>query len=75
MKPINFNESNTVYVADGCGDLPVYKDESQIASCWKLSFKERIKALLYGRVWLCVLGKNQPPVWLECSKTVFKESE
>ena len=59
MKPINFNESNTVYVADGCGDLPVYKDESQIASCWKLSFKERIKALLYGRIWLCVLGNNQ----------------
>ena len=57
-----------------CSSLKVYTDGEVCISCWKLSLKERVKALLYGRVWLGILsGHTQPPVWLDCDKTVFKE--
>ena len=73
MKPIKFDEANSLFVKEGAGDLPTYKDGYQIVSCWKMSFKDRVKALLFGKVWLCILGAKQPPVWLDCTKSVFEE--
>ena len=45
-------------------DMPAYRDKAQSISCWKLSFKERLKALFTGRIWLYVLGGDQPPVYI-----------
>jgi len=80
MKPDIFKEANiTLLKPDSmtdkeCSSLKVYTDGEVCISCWKLSLKERVKALLYGRVWLGILsGHTQPPVWLDCDKTVFKE--
>lgn len=43
--------------------LPVWTDGQQCVSEWKLTLRERIKVLLFGRIWLAVLsGKTQPPV-------------
>ncbi len=70
MKPTNFKQQNTVYKApDGmteeeCGALPAFKYEAGVISCWKLSFRERLKCLFTGKVWLDVLMRGQPPVWL-----------
>ncbi len=80
MAPIKFKEANKDLIkpenmrADECGSLPVYTDGRECVSCWKLTWKERLSALLFGRVWLCVLsGHTQPPVWLACTKTIFKK--
>lgn len=80
MIPDVFKEANVTLLKpdsmtdEECSSLKVYTDGEVCISCWKLSLKERIKALLYGRVWLGVLsGHTQPPVWLDCDKTVFKE--
>lgn len=77
MKPINFKQSTKVLQKPGtlsdseCGTLPVWNDGKQCVSCWKLSFKERIKVLFHGKVWLGVLsGKTQPPVFLS-GESVF----
>lgn len=81
MKPIKFEEANrNLTKPDGmeaeCGDLWIYTDGYRCISCWKLSWKQRIKALFGGKVWLCVLsGGTQPPVWLDCCKTVFVENK
>ena len=38
----------------------------------KLNWKQRFSALIFGKVWLSVLsGQTQPPVWLDCTKSVF----
>lgn len=78
MKPVKFKEANKNLskpnsMSDAeCGSLWVFNDETQCISCWKMSFKQRIKALFFGRVWLSVMsGHTQPPVWLDCAKTVF----
>lgn len=82
MSPITFKQANrTLTRADNmideeCGSLPVYTDGFQCVSCLKMSLKERLAALLFGKVWLCVIsGQTQPPVWLSCEKTVFVKGE
>lgn len=78
MKPVKFNEANSnlhkpqTMSDDECQSLPVFTDGEQIISCWKMSFKERLSALIHGKVWLSVLsGQSHPPVCLGCTKTVF----
>lgn len=78
MKPIKFEEANKELLKpesmtdEECSSLWIYNDGRECVSCWKLSFKERLAALLFGRVWLSVLsGHTQPPVWLACCRTVF----
>lgn len=78
MEPIKFPEANQhLQKPEGmtdeeCGPLPVYNDGRQSISCWKLSLRERLYALLFGRVWLYVMfGHTQPPVALEATRTVF----
>lgn len=73
MIPVKFPEANRELTGSH-RSLWVYTDGKQCISCWKLSWKQRLKALLFGKVWLSVLsGGTQPPVWLDCDKTVFEE--
>jgi hypothetical protein len=70
VKPIKFAEANIVFSKpdsmsdDECGSLPAHKYDNGIISCWKMSFKERIKVLFTGKVWFDVMSKFQPPIWL-----------
>lgn len=82
MKPIKFKEANKNLLKpqnmtdEECSSLWVYTDGKACISCWKMSFKQRLSALFFGRVWLSVLsGQTQPPVWLDCCKTVFYQTE
>jgi hypothetical protein len=80
MVPIKFREQTGVLLKpedmtdEECAPLPIHHDGEWYVSCWRLSFKEKIKALLYGRIWLYVRGKvSQPPVSLSCERTVFED--
>lgn len=78
MKPIKFKEANITLNKpqsmsdDECGPLPVYSDDRECLSCWRLSWGERFSALIFGRAWLTVFsGSTQPPVYVQIVKTVF----
>lgn len=78
MLPVKFPEANRELLKpadmsdEECSPLWVYTDSRSCVSCWRLTWKERIKALLFGKIWLGVLsGHTQPPVWLACDNTVF----
>jgi len=63
MKPIKFKESNITFAKDQPEyiPLPAFKSEDgRIISCWELSFKERVKVLFTGRMWLSLLTFNKP---------------
>lgn len=76
MKPIEFKEANVKLILTGCGDLPAFRDGRQVISCWKMSFKERIRALISGKVWLGIRHENtQPPAWLKVMRTAFKKEK
>ena len=84
MNPTTFPESTKTLAKprsmtdEECGPLPVYvTDEDDFAigvviSCWRMSWRERLSALLSGRVWLSVWsGVTQPPVALTVKRTIF----
>ena len=63
MKPIEFKEQNIVFARDQpeYKPLPAFKDKNgEVVSCWELSFRERIRVLLNGNIWLCLSSFNQP---------------
>lgn len=59
-----------------CSSLPIYKADPHIISCWKMSLWERVRAVLFGKVWLWVWSNSsQPPVALDCRRSAFKKAK
>jgi len=81
MKPINFKESTielkkpSSMTDEECSSLFIYQSiDGDCVSCWTVPFWKRLQFLFHGKIWLGVhSGKTQPPVWLDCTKTVFVE--
>ena len=59
MKPIEFDEMNAVAAKDQPEylNLPMYRDDLYVISCWHLTFWERVKVLFRGTLWLSLLTK------------------
>jgi hypothetical protein len=80
MKPIEFKEHNRLLrkpesmTDEQCASLPVHTDKGVCTSCWKMTFKERLNAILFGKIWVGVLTgtTTQPPISVQCEKTIFK---
>ncbi len=74
MKPIKFKQSNITLIGSGkIKDLPAYRNKDYIVSCWRMGLRERLSALLFGRVWLIVRSnKTLPPVKIHCERKGFK---
>jgi len=65
MKPVEFKHQNVVFAKDQpeYQPLPALRldtSEGQVISCWKLSFKERLRVLFIGRVWMSLMSFNKP---------------
>ena len=65
MKPVEFKHQNIVFAKDQPEYQPlpalrIDSPEGEVVSCWKLSFKERIKIVFTGRVWLSLMSFNKP---------------
>jgi len=63
MKPVKFAEQNCVYAKDQPEYLPLpvhKKSDGEVVSCWALTWLERIRVLLTGRMWWSVLTFNHP---------------
>jgi hypothetical protein len=63
MTPVTFPEANVVYAKDQPPYLPLparREADGTVVSCWRLSFRERVKALFSGRVYLTMLTFNRP---------------
>lgn len=75
MKLIEFPEQTVIIAKDQPEYLPMpaYVDSQQVICLWKLSFKERLTVLLFGRIWHRILSFGQPiqPQLLE-TKSPFR---
>ena len=65
MKPVKFKHQNVIFAKDQpeYHPLPALKlntPEGEVISCWQMSFKERMKVLLTGKVWLSLMSFNKP---------------
>lgn len=69
MTPIRTDYSNATYTAEGCFDLPATianrQDGSQeIESVWELTDKELEQIIKDRRVYLYIMDRQMPPVFL-----------
>jgi len=65
MRPVEFKHQNIVFAKDQpeYQPLPALKIDAptgEVISCWKLTFKERLKVLVFGRVWMSLMSFNKP---------------
>lgn len=82
MKPKKFKEYNTELTKprgttkEQCQSLFVHRDGVQCISLWKLSFRDHLRILWTGKIWLGVLsGRTQYPVWLDTNKPEFNQDD
>jgi hypothetical protein len=71
MRPTDFPEANNTFTIVGEGSeshLRVEYDGTQLLSCWTMTWGARLRALLYGRIWVCIQGQDHPPIWLSCER-------
>lgn len=80
MEPKSFEQANKNLLKpegmtdEECGSLPVYSDGKVCISLWQMTWLERLKALLFGRIWLFVhSGHTQPPVALMVENEIFTQ--
>jgi hypothetical protein len=52
-------------------DLPVYRNETEIISCWRLGWLDVLRVVVSRNIWLRTLGAKQAPVCLQ-SENAFK---
>lgn len=84
MKPTLFPEVNTVLSppdqtysknVSGVGPLPIWSDGEQCVSCWKLSLRDRLSVLIFGKIWAAILsGYTQPPIALSVERKYFRDA-
>lgn len=62
MTPIEFNGSNVIIAKDQpeYQPLPALATDKITISCWKLTWRERVKAFLSGRLWLSQMNFGDP---------------
>ncbi len=66
MKPVSFPEVNKTYAKDQpeYQPLPGYYEKEgprgEFVTCWELSFRERLRILFKGKLWVCLLTFHNP---------------
>lgn len=73
MNPVNFEDMNCIFKAEGCGDLPALKTDKHIVSCWEMTEKEKEEFIKTGKIYLSVRGNIQPPVSLYVDRPYIRQ--
>lgn len=65
MTPIEFKEQNVIVAKDQPEYMPLpayihHGPLGEVISCWKLSWRERLKLLITGRIWVSLLCFHKP---------------
>lgn len=76
MKPKKFKETNVTFAKHQpeYQPLPAFRNDSpqgEVITCWSLNFRERLRILFKGEIWLCQLTFNNSltPISLTTQKS------
>lgn len=74
MKPAPFPQANRRATPGKPDSISMYDKHGQVLTCWRMNLRERLRALLWGKVWISVKPGThaQPPMWAQVRKSVFK---
>ena len=71
MKPIQFKEQNVTFAEnqDEYIALPAFYLNGEVVTCWKASWKDRLRILFVGRIWLHILKFDNPlqPIYMQAT--------
>ena len=69
MLPVEFPEQTTLFARNQPEylPLPAYADGTEVISCWAMTFKERLRVLFSGAIWVRQLtfGRKLQPQKLQ----------
>jgi hypothetical protein len=75
MQPKKFEGVNITYAENQSEytPLPAFKNQSpqgEVISCWSLSWKERLRILFKGEIWVAMMTFNKPltPIYVTTKK-------
>lgn len=78
MKPASFPQANlTLTPPQECGGhdiatIRVWSDGERVISLWRMTWRERLSALLFGKCYVTLLcGQRVPPVGVHVIKELF----
>lgn len=74
MIPVHFTNANRLLETPGVKGvepLPVRADGRHCWSCWRLNWRERLRVLWRGEMWLGVASHQPPPVMLTATSPDF----
>lgn len=80
MKPIVTPETNAVFVAPGCGDLPATTchdpetGKDYVQTVWELTLDDLKKINETGLIYISVMGNGVQPI-LVSTESMLKEGE
>lgn len=63
MKPVEFPGQNVVFAKDQPEYLPLpaeRRENGVVVSCWKMDWRERLRALFHGRIFVHQLTFHDP---------------
>ena len=62
MKPVVFKEANTTWAKNQpeYRPLPAFTNEMETISCWKMTWRERLRLLFQGHIWLRQTNQGNP---------------
>ena len=65
--PVQFKQANDVLLhgETDASDLPIFRADTFIVSCWQLPWIRRLRVLITGKMYLVVQGQTHPPVYIE----------
>lgn len=82
MRPLEFEQQTAILAKpnnltdEECGPLAIYSDGKLCISLWRMSWRERLSSLFFGRAWLWVYsGQSQPPVFLLATREIFEKGD
>jgi len=79
MFPVNFPEANVTMQAPPDApevlSLRVYRDEHGFVSKWRMTWRERVRAVLFGSVFLYTAGQHLPPANIQCKRRIQDTNE
>ena len=65
MRPTKFKHQNCTYAENQPDYMPlpalkIQSEYGEVVSCWRMSFRDRVKVLFTGKVWLSLMSFNKP---------------
>lgn len=78
--PVGFQGADFLYTApkgdeDRCGDLPSYRYDGGVISCWRLDEEELNEIARTGVVWLKIASHTLPPMTLSGTALLLIDGE